>query len=99
MPCATRGILRRRGVPRDVAGGAEAGSAQGDRLRQLERELRRARRSRQVLMEVLTGIEETYRAEIGALRAENRRLRRLLARRRAALGRERLVPAAGPRLG
>jgi hypothetical protein len=57
------------------------GEDAAERLRRAERELRRARRSRQVLMEVLAGLEASYRAEIQALEAENRRLRRLLARR------------------
>jgi hypothetical protein len=60
------------------AAGPEDGAA---RLRQAERELRRVRRSRRVLMDVLAGVEEAFRAEIQALEAENRRLRRLLARR------------------
>lgn len=80
--------------------GAEAGGAAEDRVHRLERELRRARRSRQVLMEVLGGLEETYGSEIRTLQAENRRLRRLLARRRHRGGVRRLAaPEAGLRSG
>lgn len=89
-----RGILPPRGVRWRVA--AETAIPGDDRLRRLERELRRARRSRQVLMEVLTGVEEAFQAEIRTLEAENRRLRRLLARRRAA-ARPQPLAAAGPR--
>jgi uncharacterized protein involved in exopolysaccharide biosynthesis len=54
----------------------------GERLRRLQGELDRLRRSRRVLMDVLVALEEAYRLQLASLRAENRRLRRALRRRR-----------------
>jgi HPt (histidine-containing phosphotransfer) domain-containing protein len=51
---------------------------------ELERELRRVRRSRQVLMNLLWQLDREWRLRLEALEAENRRLwssRRLIVRR------------------
>ena len=55
-------------VPPD---GAEA---LGRRLRGLERELARVRRSRRVLMDLLWRLDHDWRRRLDALEAENRRL-------------------------
>lgn len=68
--------------------GGEPAADVAERLRRTEWELGRVRRSRRVLMDVLVGIERSYQTQIGTLAAENRRLRRLLAKR----GRGRPVP-------
>ena len=55
-----------------------------DRFAELERELRRVRRSRQVLLNLLWQLDREWRLRLDALEAENRRLwstRRLIVRR------------------
>lgn len=55
-----------------------------ERCAELERELRRVRRSRQVLLNLLWQLDREWRQRMEALEAENRRLwssRRLIARR------------------
>ncbi len=55
-----------------------------DRCAELERELRRVRRSRQVLLNLLWQLDREWRLRLDALEAENRRLwstRRLIVRR------------------
>lgn len=55
-----------------------------ERCAELERELRRVRRSRQVLLNLLWQLDREWRLRLEALEAENRRLwstRRIIVRR------------------
>lgn len=52
----------------------DGAEALGRRLRGLERELARVRRSRRVLMDLLWRLDHDWRCRLDALEAENRRL-------------------------
>jgi len=62
-------------VPAEAGSEAEAGAEElRARVRHLERELGRARRSRRVLMDLLWRLDRDWRRRIEVLEAENRRL-------------------------